>query len=366
MNIDLTEYARVLSKFSITDCAVATKDVFVFIASEILTDEELEEYEEQGLDQFYRPKKLVTFLRNGDSKGQHWFQNHLIGWDTPRIGACNKPRNHSITIELSTRLDDRVFITGSGPAGEIQPPKKVAIKGVPQGGFIRGGIVRTKTINGWAYAVGGNRTLGKFLDKDNWETLNKTLPKLERATSTDAILESGFEDVDGFSETDIYAGGGKGDLWHFDGENWEPIPFPTNDNIFSLCCAGDGFVYVCCTFGAIYKGRGDNWKKISNGRGSKSFRDMVWHKDRVYCTNDYGLWTIQDDELEAADIPEEIFACSGHLYANDDVMLLGGLGGAAYCEDGEWTLLYNSSTMDTLLVVKEMEEKAIKNTGSDI
>jgi hypothetical protein len=356
MTMDLDTFKKTLHKYSITDCAVATKDVFVFIASEILTDEELEEYEEQDLDQFYRPKKLVTFLRNGDSKGQHWFQNHLIGWDTPRIGACNKPRNHSITIELSTRLDDRAYITGSGPAGEIPFPPRVAKRGVPQGGFVRGGIVKTKTIDGWAYAVGGNRTLGKFLDKEKWETLNNTLP--EMVQDPNAAYIDGFEDVDGFSETDIYAGGGKGDLWHFDGENWEPIPFPTNDNIFSLCCAGDGYVYVCCTRGMTFKGRGDNWKKISNGKGEKSFRDMVWHKDRVYCTNDYGLWTIKDDELEKTDVPDEIFACSGHLYANDGVMLLAGLGGAAYCEDGEWTLLYNSSTMDTLLAVKEMEEKA--------
>lgn len=349
--MNLESYEVILKKYSITDCAVRAKDMFVFVVSEILTDEELEEYEEEGLDQFYRPKKIVSYFKEPDENGDQWFQSLLIGWDTPRIGACNKPRNHSITIELSTRLDDRVFITGSGPVFE----DRSSLHRV-DGGYSRGAIGKIKTINGWAYIAGGNRTLGKFLDKGQWKELSHNLPQQKQ--DRDDLNISGFNDVDGFNETDIYAGGGKGDLWHFDGENWEPIPFPTNDNIFSLCCAGDGYVYVCCTHGMTFKGRGDNWKKISNGKGEKSFRDMVWHKDRVYCTNDYGLWTIKDDELEKTDVPDEIFACSGHLYANDGVMLLAGLGGAAYCEDGEWTLLYNSSTMDTLLAVKEMEEKA--------
>ena len=173
MNIDLAEYARVLSKFSITDCAVATKDVFVFIASEILTDEELEEYEEQDLDQFYRPKKLVTFLRNGDSKGQHWFQNHLIGWDTPRIGASNLPKNHSVTFEISLRRNDiRTFVTGSGPAHE----ELIDIK--PGDSFPGGGMKRLKTIEGYLYACGGSRDVGKRLGDNKWISLVNNLPEL--------------------------------------------------------------------------------------------------------------------------------------------------------------------------------------------
>lgn len=357
--IDINMYQDVLQKYSITDCAVRKKGIYVFIVSEILTDEELDEYEEQGLDLFYRPKKIVTFIQDGDpsQNGRQWFKNHLIGWDTPKIGACNKPRNHSITTEIATRYDKHAYITGSGPAGEIPYPPRVALRGVELGGFIRGGVSRIKTIDGWAYAVGSNRTLGRFLDKDKWETLNKNLPEMELKES-DLLSTSGFEDVDGFSETDIYAAGGKGDVWHFDGENWEPIPFPTNDDIYSLCCGGDGYVYISCYGGMTFKGRGDNWKKIFNGGISGNFRDMVWHKDRVYCTNDYGLWQIQNDRVQRASLPDEIEVCAGHLYSNDGVMLMAGLGSAAYCEDGKWTLLYNSLTMDNLVKLKELEEKA--------
>ncbi|BFM22025.1 hypothetical protein [Gilvimarinus japonicus] len=353
--MDLESYKIILSKYSITDCAVATKDVFVFIISEILTDEEIEYYEENDYDLDYRPKKLVTFLRKGDSQGRHWVQDHLIGWDTPRIGACNKPRNHSITLEISTRLDHQAFITGNGPAEKMLFPPRVAKNGVPLGGFVRGGIRRTKTIDGWAYAVGGNRTLGKFLDKDQWQTLNKNLPKMPKE-QMESFLDSGFEDIDGFSETDIYTAGGHGDVWHFDGENWTPIPFPSNDPLESLCCAGDGYVYISGYQGITFKGRGDHWTIINRYGITLGFRDMVWHKDRVYCTSDYGLWEIVDDKVQRADVPDEITACSGHLYANNGVMLLAGLGGAAFCEDGEWTLLFNSSTMDTLVELEALKQ----------
>lgn len=357
MYIDLPQYQEIIHGYSLIDCAVRNKDMFVFIASQILSDEELDEYEEEGLDLDYRPKRIITFLRNGsnnDTSGRRWFGNALIGWDTIRIGASNLPQNHSLTVEMdSIRRDGRTFITGSGPAHIGDRPRRRI-----DGGFDRGGVDRMKTINGFLYAVGGNRTLGKWLGENKWQSLIDNLPALKRKTTTDAILESGFDDVDGFSETDIYAGGGKGDVWHFDGENWEPIPFPTNDKIFSLCCGGDGFVYVSCYGGMTFKGRGDNWEKIHNGGISGNFRDMVWHKDRVYCTNDYGVWTIHNGKVKATNLPDEIHACSGHLYANDGVMLLAGLGGAAYCEDGNWALLYNRSTMDNLLMLSELETKA--------
>ncbi len=35
----------------------------------------------------------------------------------------------------------------------------------------------------------------------------------------------GFDDLDGFSEQDMYAVGGAGDVWHYNGEIWIPLWF---------------------------------------------------------------------------------------------------------------------------------------------
>ncbi|MCV4592615.1 hypothetical protein OFC51_26410, partial [Escherichia coli] len=65
--------------------------------------------------------------------------------------------------------------------------------------------------------------------------------------------------VDGFSENDIYAAGGKGDVWNFDGDEWRQIHFPSNMLIESICCGQDGYVYIGAQSGTVFKGRKDQW-----------------------------------------------------------------------------------------------------------
>ena len=347
--IDLESYQRVWHKFSIVDCAIRSKDIFMFLGSEILTDDEIIEYEEGDYDLSTRPKKIITFLRNGDETGKQWFQSHLIGWYTSRIGATNKPKSHSITIARDDMIN-RVYTTGSGPAYEDCP-----ITHYMDGGISRGPIERLKTIGGWLYFCGGRRNVGKRIDKGQWQSITESMPVLNTGDTIRNITESGFSDIDGFSESDIYAAGGHGDVWNFNGTEWKPIPFPSNQTLESLCCGGDGNVYISGYQGLTYMGRGDNWKKINDGGINLGWRDMVWHGDRVWCTNDYGVWTIHNGIVSRADLPSEISTCAGHLYVNDGVMLLAGANGAAFCEDGKWTLLFNTFTMDKLLEISQHE-----------
>lgn len=347
--IDLDSYKKVLRKYSITDCAVRTKDLFVFIGSQLLTDEEVVEYEENDYDFSLRPKKVVTFARQGDGEENQWFHNHLIGWHTCRIGATNHPKSHSITI-ANDDLENRVYVTGSGPAHE-----DTRIQSTARGGVNRGAIKRLKTIDGWLYFCGTSRTVAKRLDENSWISLVDTLPDLETGDIIRDITEAGFSDIDGFSESDLYAAGGHGDVWHFNGQQWHAIAFPSNQTLESLCCGGDGNVYISGYGAETYMGRDNKWKKIYSGGISTGFRDMVWFGDRVWCTNDYGVWTIYKGKVKRADLPANIEACTGHLYVNDGVMLLAGLSGAAFCEDGEWTLLFNSFTMNKLVEIDEHE-----------
>jgi len=345
--ITLEEYEEILSGYSITDCAVRSKDIFVFIGTDILTDEEVELYKREGYSLSRRDRVIATFLRQGgkDNRERHWYGDDLEVWPTCYIGASNKPKSHSITTSLDD-LQQRVFITGGGFSYEDSPIKHVA-----HGGISRSTITRLKTIDDWLYFCGGDRNIGKRIDKGEWISLNNTLPELNTGDTIRDITESGFSDIDGFSETDIYAAGGHGDVWNFNGTEWKPIPFPTNQTLESLCCGGDGNVYISGYEGLTYMGRDDQWKKINDGGINLGWRDMVWYGDSVWCTNDNGVWTIHNGKVKRADLPPEISACAGHLYVNDGVMLLAGASGAAFCEDGKWTLLFNTFTMDKLLEI---------------
>ncbi|EJT4818785.1 TPA: hypothetical protein NVL72_004837 [Citrobacter freundii] len=154
-----------------------------------------------------------------------------------------------------------------------------------------------------------------------------------------------FMDIDGFSENDMYAVGGQGRVWHYDGQSWRQIAFPTNMYLYTVCCGGDGEVYIGAQSGAVFKGRGDGWQKIISGEMAKPFNDMVWFQDRVWATSDYGIWVIKNDGIEKPLIPDEVMVCAGSMAVGDGVLLIAGEGGAAFHNGILWQSLFLQKEM---------------------
>lgn len=336
MLITLDEYEKGLHTYYVYDCVVRDRNMFVFVADSWYADKEVEEEERNKWDPDFRPKRILPFFRDaleGDRLG--W--ETLNQWGRIRGGAALAPTNQFIGVELQ---NDRVFVSGAGEVYEDLP-----LTGPLPNNPNRGGIIRIKTLGGYAYVCGGNRSFGKRIGRGQWMSHNPNIPTVKKAS-----LRNGFRDFDGFSETDIYVAGGSGDIWHFDGENWRPIPFPSNANIQTVCCGADGNVYISCYEGLTFMGRGDRWKKIYDGGIRLGWRDMVWHGDCAWCTNDNGIWTILDGKVEEKrDLPSDIRVCAGNMYVNDGVLLVAGLGGAAYLEDGQWQAIFLRGVMEKQL-----------------
>ena len=156
-----------------------------------------------------------------------------------------------------------------------------------------------------------------------------------------ALQNDSFDDIDAFSANDVYAVGGNGCVWHYDGQAWRECAFPTNMRLYSVCCGGDGSVYVGAQSGTVFKGRGDQWKLISRGDFSLPFKDMVWHAGTLWCTSDYGLWSLQDGRIESVLATDEVLACAGHLAVGDGVMLLAGQSGVSFHDGEMWFNVFN-------------------------
>ena len=320
MLIALEEYEQFLHGFSITDCVVRDRSRFTFVASRILSEAEVEEYERQDWNTSYRDKRVLPFMRD-DPPGDQWGWTTLKGWHLFRGGAALAPLNQSVGVDL----EGHVFVTGSGISEQEDD-----VPSFRDGGPDRGGIRKMKTIGGHLYVCGGARSVGKRLDRNRWLSHTQATP------AHPEVGRGGFDDIDGFAEDDIYAVGGKADVWHFDGHRWKQLTIPTDTWTESVCCAGDGEVYIACYEGLLIAGRGDRWRVLSTREVNLGFRDLVWYEDRVWCANDYGLWTVHEGRLERAKLPAEIAVCAGHLYVNDSVLLAAGFGGAAFKERGEW------------------------------
>ena len=333
MYMTKNEYRKRIDGYAIIGCAVRNARVFYLIGRNIKQAENASAISEGSVD------KQVAVIFLDDLTESRWASATLEGFERI-VGCASKLPTEQLVVVDGSSL---VYATGSGSKGiETSIAEFIDNRNL-------GSISRARTIDGYAYAVGSAHTVCRRLGKNKWESQNFNLPRetKEDFEDEDRSNDMFFMDIAGFSQNDLYTVGGRGIVWHFNGEKWMQVPFPTNMYLWSVCCAGDGNVYVGAQSGTLFCGRDNRWKMIHKGEFSLPFKDIVWHAGKVWCTSDYGLWTVENGKLVAADVPDEIKVCAGHLSAADGVMLIAGHGGAAFHDGEKWQVLYNKFEMES-------------------
>lgn len=330
MVMDKKTQENFLYGYSTVDCCVRKRNIFYFVVREDYTRWPKSKWsgDSSGPPEGDVEKRVLAWFRDKIDSTQ-WSNTFLRGIDIPICEAPTKPKEHFVGV---AGID--VYSMGSGDGGFEKD-----IPYFEDGGPFRGAIRKSRVIDGWLYVCGGNNSLGKRVARGEWHSFTQNIPNPKRNDN----LHNTFEDVDGFSESDIYCVGHDGQVYHFNGKDWRSTAFPSNTDLQSLCCAGDGNVYISGMHGVVFKGRGEKWKNIHKAQPERmvlGFKDMVWYEDRVWCTSDYGLWTIHNDKLIEADVPDFVRGCSGNLSVADGVLLLAGLGGASFRENGQWHAIY--------------------------
>lgn len=325
MEMTEDQYEKNFKGFVIVDCAVRSSGILYF--SLIETDPNTSgSFDEEEEEQSWLRRRIAFFI-DSLSPDKRWGHGEFKNSDDYHISVSRNPREQLISVDD----DGQVYVVGSG----INEMEK-RLGDFIEDGILRGGVSRCRTIDGYAYIAGGGRTVAVRKNRNDWLRMMEGLPYSD---DTDWDI-AGFEDIDGFDANDIYCVGGEGDVWHFNGTNWTQIPFPSNIDLHSVCCGGDGAVYISGYGGTTFKGRGQKWKQIYKGDMTIPFKDMIWHESKVWCTSDFGLWQITGEKLKSADVDDEIRVCSGHISAHENVLLLAGHGGAA-CKIGDiWHKLF--------------------------
>lgn len=272
MDMTKTEYEKIFNDFIIVDCAVRSKDIFYF---SLCRDESVRTNLDNDERAEWLTRRIAYFIKTADP-ALRWGNVDFHNSDNYKIAVSAKPKEQIVCVDR----DGQVYALGSG-SSELENP----IPDWNNGGILRGGVWRSRTIDGNAYIAGGGRAVAYRSDRNKWTSLMKELPFNHKEEWETA----GFRDIDGFNADDIYCVGGIGDVWHFDGKIWTQIHFPGNIHLYSICCAGDGEVYISGYGGTTFKGRGHKWQKIYKGELTIPFKDMIWYEDQVWCTSDYGL-----------------------------------------------------------------------------
>lgn len=331
MLITKLEYLNCFSGYTFTDCVVRDKNIFYFVA----IDESSEA--SPSIGQSLINKRVISFFRD-DPEGDRCASSELQGMEVLRAGVTTFPKEQFVSVDASLK----VFIMGGGDEPSFEKDIPMAVDGPA-----RGPIEAIKQIDGYLYVASFRRGLAKRVEANTWESLcpDIDLPTPESGhTHKEAykITEHwGFDALDGFSADDIYAAGGKGDVWHYYQGSWQQSDFPSNDLISTICCAGDGNVYIGAQSGTIYVGRKNEWKQLYRGNLSLPFRTLVWFDGKLYGSSSYGLWTLENDKMVEVELSSAIKTCAGRISVGDGVMLMAGQYGAAFLENGEWNLIFN-------------------------
>jgi len=181
----------------------------------------------------------------------------------------------------------------------------------------------------------------------------------------------GFRDVGGIAEDNMYACGQGGDLWHYDGTQWQQLDSPTNEDLTCLHCTEDGVVYIGTEKGHVIKGKKGHWEILQSSTTFRdSINDIISFKGCVYVIASAfsGMYICSENKLDVLpDFPttiknlstvnslEESFNSSlkcptgAHTLSTDGNLLLVAGHEEVISFDGEiWSVFYSShdSVMD--------------------
>lgn len=241
-------WEKLFEGYYITGCAVRNKNVVYLCARAKNPDmsDRLDMFDVEIPTRFialypYLPKYNTT---PEQAYGVTYW--HEGGMERPGVGIALKPIEEGLMF--SQNEDGFVQPRGLGD----NTPEYIDKKHFPC-------TQKIKCIEGYAWSVGMGRRIYKRTDTGQWDKVDAGFPVIESNT------DQGFSDLDAFSDQDIYAVGGQGDVWRYDGHKWNMCGFPSNEQLSTVVCAPDGHVYIGGEGGNLWVGRKIPGRKYMKG-----------------------------------------------------------------------------------------------------
>ncbi|GGC13591.1 hypothetical protein GCM10011572_38740 [Pseudoduganella buxea] len=271
---------------------------------------------------YHIPTRIYS-LATDRPDGVKYGLEELDGMRYPSLGVSRLPFPRPCGLLASRNRTGDVWPLGggSGPFEHIAPDGETPA------------TKRLKCINGFTYSVGVGRAVYKRVAIGKWITFTNGIPKVEADTN------QGFSDIDAFSDEDMYAVGGHGDVWHYDGEKWTQLGFPNNVRLETVTCAGDGNVYISGEGGSLWVGNKSTWKRIHKGSSSILWNDVLWFQDKLWLASDYQFRQWNGKELVPVKHEGETVYITGHMDAHDGILVVASLDTVMQFDGDTWRVL---------------------------
>lgn len=295
--INEEEWDENFNGWLINGCAIVGKNAIFFCSREDLPFEESSSLFDHDI------ATRLTCIMLGKEEGKRSFSLKFTNLNRPMVGVA---RGLNQGLLAANNKNGQVWPFGVGKNG---PYEHILPGGWPAPN-------RIVCLNGNAWSVGGFRQIFKRVDNNEWIPVNKGFPKTEPET------EHGFNDMDAFSDSDMYAVGGQGDVWHYDGDSWSPCGFPTNMQLSTVTCGGDGNVYIGGQKGTLWVGREHTWECAHRGEFSSLWNDSVWFQNKLWLVSDYGSQIWDGKKMNPIEYQGEVMQFTGHMDAYDDMLVI--------------------------------------------
>ncbi len=268
------------------------------------------------------PTRAVLIFFDGDCG-----DTEFTGFAFPKAGSCEHPLRQSLMSNRNS--EGQIYAAGSGQEGSEQLHYPTETRDLVS-------IRRIKRIQGWAYAASLFRRVFKRVEVGRWEELSTGLERLPHETRG---IDLGFEDIDGLSHDNLYAVGGRGEVFHFDGSRWTRCDFPSNNPLHTVTVAPDGTAYITSLDGSIWAGNHDTWKLVDKAEHGIEYNDSVWFKGQLWLCSDYQLHVWDGKQRRRAEWKGQPVVHSGHMDALDDVLVVAGPGTIHAFDGQDWHVL---------------------------
>lgn len=294
--MDANVYKKYISGNAITDCVVVNSEMMQFALKELPINEDDRRAEEERRTSIlsYAPKQLKN------TETPSW---GLTSWSEGVESIWleyDHSEKQSISCEINNYVREKNY--DDGDFYKLSPID-----------MYTKGLRAIKNIDGKIYVAGILRKVYKKTGIKTWVDISpeeqnpimfKAYREVKEKKGNFAGTRGGFSTIDGFTGNDIYAGGERGDLWHYNGKQWQIVDIPGNFNIKTITCGEDGSVYIAGNTGGIIKGRGDHWEVI-DPKGGHVFNSSTWFKGKLYLAGDMnGLHVLEGSEIKLYKFPE--------------------------------------------------------------
>ncbi|WP_431103433.1 hypothetical protein [Roseateles noduli] len=302
--LNRSAWEDVFQGYEIVGVAIRDRDSLQTLARKAVTPEEGSHLLDGQI-----PTRIASIFLLDPEDDNVGFQD-LEGFPYPKLGVSRTPfeRPGGLVTAMGMDGDTWPFGGGNGPLEKIAAGARPATQ-------------RLKCLFGYTYSVGLGRRIYRRDAVGNWSRIEG----IPMSADEDELQAAGFGDIDAFSPSDIYAVGGHGDVWHFNGREWRQMGFPTNEQLATVTCAGDGNVYVTSEGGSLWVGQHSTWRLLEKRESSVLWNDVRWFNGQLWLASDYQLRVWNGQEIVPPEHAGGTILASGHMDAHDGLLVVADL-----------------------------------------